>query len=136
VNRWAFLGAAVAVAGVVLALAGRLPEGRADGPATEAETPVTEVSVRVGPGGAEPSLVTVPGGAQVRWTIVNATPRPLAARLPGYEDRFAVPPIAPGAQWTGTFAADRPGDDFALWIDDAPAVRFVVAGSHLVEGHR
>jgi hypothetical protein len=56
--------------------------------------------------------------------------------LSGYEDRVTLAALAPGARWTATLVADLPGDDFTWLVDGAPTGRFVVTGSHLVDGHR
>jgi hypothetical protein len=68
--------------------------------------------------------------------MTNAGTAAATIALPGYEDRLTVPRLEPGAQWSGGFLADRPGDDFAWVVNERPAGRFLVAGSHLVEGHR
>ncbi len=134
-NRWGALGIGVGVVALGLVLAGRLQRPAPEvvpKPFVQTDTLVFHVNDR----GVEPAMATVGKDHRVRLTVVNATARPVAAQLPGYDDQVAIPPLAAGAAWSGEFTADRPGADFALWIDGEPAARLNVAGSHLVEGHR
>ncbi len=134
-NRWGALGIGVGVVALGLVLASRFPRSAAPVvPAfrVETDTLVFHVNDR----GVDPAMVTVAKDHRVRLTVVNATARPVAAQIPGYDDQVAIPPLAAGAAWSGEFTADRPGADFALWIDGEPAARLTVTGSHLVEGHR
>ena len=136
-NRWHTLATGVALLALALVVLGRMPKRAAapledSGPATE-----TAVTFRLLEHGVvEPAQAVVAKDRLVRLTLVNDSTKPVAPRLSGYDDRVTIPPLAPGASWTDTFTADRPGADFALWIDDEPAARLFVQGSHLVEGHR
>lgn len=134
-NRWGLLGVGVAAVALGLVLLGRLP-GSAPEVATEAIAPLDSLTFSVLDAGVEPKAALVAKDHRVRLTIVNASSRAVTPGIPGYDDRLAIPALAAGERWTGEFTADRPGADFALWIDDEPAARLTVAGSHLVEGHR
>ena len=135
-SRWRTLFAVVVGLALVIAVAGRLPSGAAR-EAAPAPAPVeATLAFRVTDGAVEPAFATVPRGQRVRLVVENASTREITPRLPGYDDRIAFVAIAPGATWSGSFLADRPGADFALWIDDEPGARIAIAGSHLVEGHR
>lgn len=128
--------AVVAAAAVVTAL-GRAPAGRrSEGTAPAAVERTAQVALRIRGDSVSPGLVRVDAGARVRLTVSNAGDRSTALTLPGYEDRVLVPELEPGKSWTGEFLADRPGEDFAWSVNGKPAGRLVVAGSHLVEGHR
>jgi hypothetical protein len=83
-----------------------------------------------------PDLVRVAKGSRVALEVVNAGPDTAHLALPGYDDRVPRITLAPGGSWSGSFLADRPGDDFAWTLNGEPAARLDVEGSHLVEGHR
>ena len=137
-NRWRTLVFAVVFVAVALVAVGRLPRPDAQNEAAdESARPEVAITFRLlDAKTAEPARAAVAKESRVRLTLSNASAQPLAPRLAGYEDRVSIPEIAPGASWTGSFVADRPGADFALWIDGEPVARLAVAGSHLVEGHR
>ena len=135
-RRW--LGIAVlalAGAGVVSVL---LRQPRPVVPAPEGAAPAETVAVRVtiSPAGVVATPASIDVGRAVALTVDNAAAAPSRLRLAGYEDRVDSGPLAPGATWRGAFLADRPGDDLAWILDDRPAGRLAVQGSHLVEGHR
>jgi len=135
VTRWPILALAVGAIALALVLLERVPRPVPEA-AREAIVPVDTVRWRVHDTGVEPALAIVAKGHRVRLVLVNATGRAVTPRLPGYDDRVELPSLAAGETWSGSFLADRPGADFALWIDGEPAARLTVAGSHLVEGHR
>jgi hypothetical protein len=127
------LGVAAVALGLVLASKAPRPVSQA---AIETPAPVDTLTWRVSESGVEPALATVPKGHRVHLILVNASSRRVVPRLSGYDDRLECPPLAAGETWSGSFVADRPGADFALWIDGEPVARMTVAGSHMVEGHR
>ncbi|MBI1797469.1 MAG: hypothetical protein HY076_06720 [Candidatus Eisenbacteria bacterium] len=123
---------------VILTLIGR-PRPHAAMPRTAsaaAPAPAVDLALTVGDGTLTPAVAAVLKGSRVRITVACAAPREARLALSGYEDRLAIPPLAPGASWRGEFLADRPGDDFAWLLDGRPAARLAVTGSHLVDGHR
>ena len=126
----------LAVIGLALALAvwGRRPSTPAAPPDSAAAEIAVAIDVRYAAGRV--SDATAPAGARVRLTLHNDDTASVTVRLAGYDDRWTPPALAPGATWTTTFLADRPGDDFAWMVGDVPVGRFRVSGSHLVEGHR
>lgn len=137
-KRWPVL--VVVVIGVAFAMVvlGRAPRRAAEREAAAAPAAETAVTFRLRDGGVvEPRQAAVAKDHLVRLTLVNESSAPVSTpRLPGYEDRVTIPALAPGESWSGAFTADRPGTDFALWIDGEPVARLLVQGSHLVEGHR
>lgn len=135
---YVLLVAAVIVAAIALTLLGRAPrhEAAPRGREAAAPAPVTALTLEVRDGLIEPPAVRAPKNNRVRLAVTNRGTTPARLALAGYEDRLSIPEIAPGASWTGEFVADRPGDDFAWMLDGAPAGRFAVTGSHLIEGHR
>jgi len=136
-RSYLWLALVVLVAAAAVVALGRAPAERGHERAAPAPAkPAVEVALQVRDGSVSPDLVRVDVGARVRLTISNTGDRSTAFALPGYDDRVAVPKLEPGGIWTGEFLADRPGDDFAWAVDGRPAGRLVVAGSHLVEGHR
>ncbi len=134
-NRWSVLVLGVGAVALGLVLVSRLPHAAPEA-VSAPPAPTDTLTFRVSDAGVEPPLAIVAKDHRVWLTVVNRSARTVAARLTGYDDQAAIPPLAPGATWSGTFTADRPGADFALWIDGEPAARLTVAGSHLVEGHR
>ena len=132
----------VAVLLVTLALAlvlgaiARAPRGHETRTASVAAAPAETLRIAFSGGVAHPEVASVPAGHVVTATIVNEGPRAIEAALAGYEDRFALAPIAPGESRTVTFLADRPGEAFAWLVDGEPCGRLAVTGSHLEQGHR
>ena len=118
-----------------LTMLGR-PRPAATPPPTTTVAPVTEVTIVIAGGHLSPAASGAPKGHIVRLRVEHRGEATARLALAGYEDRLEIPPLAPGTVWTGEFLADRPGDDFAWLLDDRPAGRFAVTGSHLVEGHR
>jgi hypothetical protein len=135
-----YLGLAIAVVvlAATLTLLGR--PRRAEPPATAAApTPVAVLELAIEGGRVAPAMASVPKDARVRLHVdvrAGRGARDVRLSLAGYEDRLAIPELAPGSSWTGEFFADRPGEDFAWLIDGVPAGRLAVTGSHLIEGHR
>lgn len=100
------------------------------------EAPVVELTLGILEGRMTPAVASVARGSRVRLRVDYRGERPARLALAGYQDRLAIPALAPGAVWTGEFLADRPGEDFAWLLDGEPAGRLTVIGSHLVDGHR
>jgi hypothetical protein len=132
------LGIAVVVLAVGLTLLGRPRHAQA--PVTAAApAPIVVLELAIEDGRMAPAMSSVPKDARVRLRVnVHGarSARGVQLSLAGYEDRLAIPELAPGSSWTGEFFADRPGEDFAWLIDGTPAGRLAVTGSHLIEGHR
>jgi hypothetical protein len=127
------------VVAVALTLLGRTAARRAPvggAPGSVSIRPV-ELVLTIGPDGAmAPSSMSVEKGTRVLASLTNTGNSSARVELPGYEDRIAAVTIEPGDTWRGEFLADRPGDDFAWVVNGRPAGRLMVAGSHLIEGHR
>jgi hypothetical protein len=104
--------------------------------APPAPAPVVVLTLAIEDGRLAPAMASVPKGARVRLRVDVRGTRGARLSLSGYQDRLAIPVLAPGTTWTGEFFADRPGEDFAWLIDGVPAGRLAVTGSHLIEGHR
>ena len=134
-RRYLALFAITLAAAAVLAVAARRPR-QAAAPAPAAATPVVAIALVVTDRGLAPAVSTAPKDHEVRLAIENRGRARVSLALAGYEDRLAIPPLEPGARWSGAFTADRPGEDFAWLLDGRPAGRFAVQGSHLIEGHR
>jgi hypothetical protein len=134
--RYLALGALVMVLAVALTVLGR-PRPRATPRARPAvESPLAELTLAIVDGRMTPAVASVPKGSRVRLRVEVRGGRPAHLALAGYQDRLAIPELGPGANWTGEFIADRPGEDFAWLLDGEPAGRLAVTGSHLVDGHR
>ena len=138
--RYAKLLIGIVVVAAVLSILARLaPHGGSSShvtPTSPAAAPVETLSIEVRGGSVAPEDARVPKDHRVRLTVRNRGSAPARVALFGYQDRLSIPVLAPGGAWSGEFLADRPGDDFAWMIDDKPAGRLSVTGSHLVEGHR
>ena len=119
---------------VVFNLGGRLAVPPRLAPAAQPDS--VAVTLTLTDQGVEPPLVTVPKDQRVVLTIVNHRRLASGVSLQGYQDAFMAGILAPGATWHGSFVADRPGEDFAWIVEGEPTGRFIVQGSHLVEGHR
>ena len=83
---------------------------------------------------ASPDAVVV--GERISLSIANRSGRAVRVGLSAYEDRVAIPALAPDSTWRGELIADRPGEALAWLVDGVPSGRFDVTGSHLPEGHR
>jgi len=133
------LAVSLAVA-VALTVWGRSIGGRArqtETPVPSAEIRPIEVALRIEPDGTmTPASVSVEKGKRVHVTVTNHGEDPARVALPGYEDAVASVAIEAGESWSTHFTADRPGEDFAWVVNGAPATRFLVTGSHLIEGHQ
>jgi hypothetical protein len=135
-RRYLVLFAITLAAAAALGALARRPRREAATAAAPAPVPVVALALAIGDDGLAPAVTTAPKDHEVRLTIENRRRSRAALALAGYEDRLAIPPLAPGERWSGGFVADRPGEDFAWLLDGRPAGRFAVQGSHLVEGHR
>ena len=129
------LGVAV-IAGILLAIAGRLPRDRDRVAPVAAPLPTASIALAIVETGMQPDRASTSGGTLVNLTLENRTAGTVTVTLGGYEDRLVVGAIAPRGRWSGRFVADRPGEDFTWSVNGAPAGRFTVTGSHLVEGHQ
>lgn len=138
-RRYLWLLVASAAVALILTMWGGTRKSRSLAPDATQDTWVrpTEIEIMIGPdGGMTPASIRVEKDRRVLASLTNAGHRPARVEIPGYEDRFAAVTIDPGVTWRGEFLADRPGEDFAWLVNGKPAGRFVVAGSHLIEGHR
>jgi len=135
-KRYLVLLAVTLVAAGALSAVARRPRRPTPDAPEAAPVPVVALAVAIEDGRLVPEITSAPKGHEVRLTVENREGRSVTLALAGYEDRLAIPPLAPGARWSGAFAADRPGEDFAWLLDGRPAGRFAVQGSHLIEGHR
>jgi len=135
-RRYLFLFVAIVVAAAALSLLRRLPQ-HAPSASTEPVAAAPRTSLELTIDGAEvtPSMAQVEKGFEVDLVVVNRRKESCRLTLSGYEDRLAAT-IGAGERRAMRFLADRPGEGFAWIVDDQPAGRLVVAGSHLVEGHR
>jgi FtsP/CotA-like multicopper oxidase with cupredoxin domain len=127
----------VAALALVLSALGRVPGRRAsvETPAADS-TSVEAVTLVIHGGTVTPATVRVAKGTRVALTVTNTGASRAELALPGYEERLPAIVIPAGSTWSGQFAADRPGDDFAWMVNGQAAGRFTVVGSHLEEGHR
>jgi hypothetical protein len=136
VRPYQALTAATAAVALGLALLARAPHrGAAPAPA-KAAAPAAAIALDIEGGAVAPPLSTVPRDRRVRLEVRNRGRAAVAFALAGYEDRVRAAAIAPGETLRLEFLADRPGEDFAWLLDGRPGGRLVVAGSHLVDGHR
>lgn len=130
------LGAVVALA-IGLSAVAHAPGRRATGNATyRVPAPTVAVVLTLRDGTVSPAVTRVEKGERVLFQVTNAGSTGASLALLGYEDLLPAITLAPGSEWKGELLAERPGDDFAWMVNGKPAGRFVVAGSHLVEGHR
>ena len=136
-KRYLILLAVTIALGVIALLAGRSLRSAPAQAHAPAASPEVALDLTVGADGRlTPAIASVPKDHVVKLTVSNHGSRPAMLTLAGYEEHLGVVRVAPDSTWRGTFVADRPGEDFAWQLDGAPAARFVVTGSHLVEGHR
>ena len=134
-RRYVFLFAAIVAAALMISLAGRLPRPRAEAPEPVAAAPRTALELVIDGERMLPVLTQVEKGHRVDLEVVNRGNAEARLTLTGYDDRVDLR-VGAGARTGVSFLADRPGDGFAWHVDGEPAGRFVVTGSHLVEGHR
>lgn len=134
-RRYLVLLAVALAAGVLLAIAGRLPRNRDHTALVATPRPGANVDLVVADSGMQPVQASVAGGTLVHLSLENRTARAVIVTLGGYEDRLSIGAVAPYGRWSGRFVADRPGEDFTWSVNGAPAGRFSVTGSHLIEGH-
>lgn len=134
-RRYLYLFAGIVAAALLLALAGRLPRPRAEAPEPVAEAPRATLELTIDGDRVLPVLTQVEKGHRVELAVANRGGNAAHLTLTGYEDRVDLR-VGAGERTSASFLADRPGDGFAWHVDGEPAGRFVVAGSHLVEGHR
>ena len=134
----------ILVASVALAIALTVWGGSFGTRSNHSDAPVdsttirpVEVTLRIESDGTmTPASVSVEKGKRVLVTVTNHGESPARVELPGYEDVVPSASVDAGETWSAQFLADRPGEDFAWVVNGAPASRFVVSGSHLIEGHR
>ena len=125
---------AAALSGILYSLAGqRVAPSRL---VAQTEPDSVAVTLVLTDQGVEPSVMTVTKDHRVALSIINHRRLAAGVSLQGYQHAFAAGIIAPGTSWHGSFIADRPGEDFAWMVEGEPSGRFIVKGSHLVEGHR
>lgn len=134
-RRYALLAALLVVAALALSIVARQPHRVPAADAPRAAIPVARLTLTWQGGRLDPEHVSVPKGDRVELTVVNHDSAPVALTLGGYQDRVRIDAAA-GAQWSGSFVADLPGDDFAFLHDGQPVGTLRVTGSHLEEGHR
>jgi hypothetical protein len=132
--RW--LTVAVVLGAAALALLARAPKPAPRPKATEVAAPAESVAIEIQNGTVRPERTQVRKGTPVVLTVRNQDDVPRGISLSGYADRWAAEPIGARATVVLRFRADLPGQDFAWLVDGKPAGVFVVAGSHLEEGHR
>ena len=134
-RAYGWLIVAIVVAALAISLAAHRPLAPARAAAPAPPRPAVALTLTVSDEGIAPALTQVPKDARIALTLVSHAGRPARITLAGYQDRVRVM-LAPGATWRGSFVADLPGEGFAWLVDDEPAGRLAVLGSHLVEGHR
>jgi hypothetical protein len=134
-RRYLILFLGLLAAATALHLIGKA-RGRQVTPAAPAAAPLRDVSVELRAGSVTSRPASVAVGERLALTLVNHSGRRVRVSLSGYEDRLAVSDLAADSVWHGTLIADRPGEELAWLVDGAPAGRFDVTGSHLIEGHR
>jgi hypothetical protein len=130
------LAIAVMLAALLVAVLARHPQRVTTQPSRTAIAQSVQIALQIRHGAVTPDPTHVPKGRLVELTIVNHEPGPVRLTLAGYEDRVDTQAIASGATWSGSFLADRPGQEFAWLIGGRPAGLFAVTGSHLEEGHQ
>jgi hypothetical protein len=135
-RRYVVLLAIAALLSLVAVHAGRTWSPRGPRIAAAPTPDSIVVALTLTEAGVSPELVTVRKDHRVVLTVTNHRRQATGLSLQGYQDVLAPGILAPGATWRGSFLADRPGEDFRWMVEGEPAGRFVVVGSHLVEGHR
>jgi hypothetical protein len=135
-RRYGMLIVAVLAGVLAVSLLARRRPAAPRAPVAAAPAPSVELALVFEGGRLTPAASAVPKGHLVKLTVTNHDRAPLALSLAGYETRVTIPQIAPGAEWSGSFTADLPGEGFAWLVHGQPAGRLAVTGSHLEEGHR
>ncbi len=133
-RAWILLAVASAVAAFGLGALARVPREPGSEPVAPGRPGVT-LSLTVENGSVSPGVSMVRKGYRVHLTVLNRDSAPIRFTLTGYEERISARRIAPDSTWQAVFIADRPGDEFEWRVNDHPAGRFIVLGSHLEEGH-
>src|SRR5262249_15292405 len=100
------------------------------------EAPLVEITIAIVDGRIMPAVSSVPKGSRVRLRVDYRGRRAGRLALAGYEDRLAIPELAPGRVWSGEFLPDPPGEGCPGLLDGEPVGQLTVSGSHLVDGHR
>lgn len=132
--RW--LAITVAAGAVALALFARAPKPMPRPVDAVNPAPPESILIEIVNGGVQPARTVVMKGRTVALTVRNRDGVSHGLSLSGYADRWAPEPIRARGTAALRFRADLPGEDFAWLVDGQPAGVFVVAGSHLEEGHR
>ena len=135
-RRYLALFALVVIVAVALTALGRPRPREGPRPEPTIEAPLVEITLGIRDGRITPDGFSVPKGSRVRLRVDYHGGHAARLALAGYEDRLAIPELAPGTVWIGEFVADRPGEGFPWLLDGEPAGRLAVSGSHLVDGHR
>ena len=135
-KRYLMLFGSALVFGIALMLVARTVHMPAPPAPKVAEIPSVDLTLTLTKQGISPENSTVPKDHRVRLTIVNHRRDRVGLSLHGYQDRLMIGWIDPDSTWRGEFLADRPGDGFAWMLEGEPVGQLIVAGSHLVEGHR
>jgi hypothetical protein len=136
-KRWLLLGAPILAAAVVLALATRTEAPPEAVESTRPPLPVFRTEAEVGAGGTDPYRIQVPKDHEIHL-ILRAGPDVERGRLVvvGYESQVEPLKFGPGQAEEIVFESVRPGDDFAITLDETVLGRLQVTGSHLEEGHQ
>lgn len=134
-RRYLLLFGGIVAAAIVLSLLGRMPRSREPAPAPVTAAPRATLEITIDGDRVTPAVTQVEKDHEVELVVVNRGRTEAALTLAGYEDRVSLQ-VGPGGRGETRFLADRPGDGFAWLVNGAQAGRLVVAGSHLVEGHR
>jgi hypothetical protein len=132
--RW--LALTVAAGALALALFARAPRPVPGPVSTVRPAPAESVLIEIVNGSVQPARTVVMKGMTVALTVKNRDGVVHGLSLSGYGDRWTSEPIRARGTAALRFRADLPGEDFAWLVDGQPAGVFVVAGSHLEEGHR
>jgi len=133
-RRYGLLAAGLLVAGLALGALARMP--RQEAPTlVAAPTKRRDIVIAIRADGTViPERISVPVGAEVTLVAANEGPLPRTLSLSAYGDRLDLL-VAPGRTGRSVFRAERPGQEFVWLVDGVPSGRFIVTGSHLIEGH-
>lgn len=135
-RKYVTLATGLLLAGLALVGLARMHRASAVRAADVAAPTLVTLEVAIDETGVVPSPVVVPVNARVRLHVRNSGKHAIRLTLAGYEDHWEDLTLPPGEAADREFLADRPGEDFPWLVDGHPLGRFVVSGSHLVEGHR